>query len=261
MSTTLPTKRGSFNKHPDFNKKILVVDDEAAILQTLRYNLERSGHEVVTASDGRSAITMAQNEEPDLIVLTGDYVATSRDSVTPFMQAINGLQARHGVYGVLGNHDLFTGSVPLLLDQFARRNFKLMINEQEWLEQNGAKLNLLGVTYLSQNSINLAESLAGLTTSGPSILLSHQPNVLPEAAGLNIDLVLSGHLHGGQVKVELLGADIAPSKIISPYVSGVYRHRTAQMYLSRGLGTTAAPVRINSRPEITEITLVRDLGS
>jgi len=69
MSTTLPTKRGSFNKHPDFNKKILVVDDEAAILQTLRYNLERSGYEVVTAGDGRTAITMAQNEEPDLIVL------------------------------------------------------------------------------------------------------------------------------------------------------------------------------------------------
>ncbi len=69
MSTTLASKRGSFNKHPDFNKKILVVDDEAAILQTLRYNLERSGYEVVTAGDGRSAIAMAQDEEPDLIVL------------------------------------------------------------------------------------------------------------------------------------------------------------------------------------------------
>ena len=69
MTASLASKRGSFNKHPDFNKKILVVDDEAAILQTLRYNLERSGYEVVTAGDGRSAIAMAQNEEPDLIVL------------------------------------------------------------------------------------------------------------------------------------------------------------------------------------------------
>ena len=68
-STALENKRGSFNKHPDFNKKILVVDDEVAILQTLRYNLERSGYTVVTASDGRSAISMAQSEEPDLIVL------------------------------------------------------------------------------------------------------------------------------------------------------------------------------------------------
>ena len=63
------SKRGSFNKHPDFNKKILVVDDEAAILQTLRYNLERSGYTVVTASDGRSAVAMAQREQPDLIIL------------------------------------------------------------------------------------------------------------------------------------------------------------------------------------------------
>ena len=70
MSTSLENnKRGTFNKHPDFNKKILVVDDEAAILQTLRYNLERSGYTVVTASDGRTAVTMAQREEPDLVVL------------------------------------------------------------------------------------------------------------------------------------------------------------------------------------------------
>lgn len=69
MSTTLQNKRGSFNKHPDFNKKILVVDDEAAILQTLRYNLERSGYTVCTAGDGRSAISMAQREQPDLVIL------------------------------------------------------------------------------------------------------------------------------------------------------------------------------------------------
>ena len=69
MNGSLQSKRGTFNKHPDFNKKILVVDDEATILQTLRYNLERSGYAVCTASDGRSAVAMAQREEPDLIVL------------------------------------------------------------------------------------------------------------------------------------------------------------------------------------------------
>lgn len=69
MSTSLETKRGTFNKHPDFNKKILIVEDEAAMLQTLRYNLERSGYNVITAGDGRSAVAMAQRELPDLVVL------------------------------------------------------------------------------------------------------------------------------------------------------------------------------------------------
>jgi DNA-binding response OmpR family regulator len=70
MSTPLENNnRGGFNKHPDFNKKILVVEDEAAMLQTLRYNLERSGYAVITAGDGRSAIAMAQRETPDLVVL------------------------------------------------------------------------------------------------------------------------------------------------------------------------------------------------
>ncbi|MDQ2991854.1 MAG: response regulator, partial [Candidatus Eremiobacteraeota bacterium] len=59
--------RGAFTKSPDFNKKILVVDDESSILQTLRFNLERSGYAVVTASDGRSAVAMAQREQPDLV--------------------------------------------------------------------------------------------------------------------------------------------------------------------------------------------------
>ncbi len=69
MTASPQTKRGSFNKHPDFNKKILVVDDEAAILQTLRYNLERSGYSVCTATDGRTAVALAEREEPDLVVL------------------------------------------------------------------------------------------------------------------------------------------------------------------------------------------------
>ena len=73
MNGSVETKssRGTFIKSPDFNKKILVVDDESAILQTLRFNLERSGtlHTVVTASDGRSAVAMAQREAPDLVVL------------------------------------------------------------------------------------------------------------------------------------------------------------------------------------------------
>lgn len=69
MNASPESKRGTFNKHPDFNKKILVVDDEAAMLQTLRYNLERSGYTVCTASDGRSAIALAEREQPDLIVL------------------------------------------------------------------------------------------------------------------------------------------------------------------------------------------------
>lgn len=69
MGTTPESNRGTFNKHPDFNKKILVVDDEAAIMQTLRYNLERSGYTVCSAGDGRTAIAMAQREQPDLIIL------------------------------------------------------------------------------------------------------------------------------------------------------------------------------------------------
>ena len=199
--------------------------------------------------------------QPDLIALTGDYVATSRDSIKPFMNAFGELRAHHGVFGVLGNHDVFTDSTSRLIREFSARGFKFMVNEQEWIKRDGARLNLLGIEFLPQTEIDLERTLRGLPLDGPSVLLSHQPNALAKASQRNIDLTLSGHLHGGQMKLEFLGLDVAPTKIVSPYISGVYKHGDAQMYLSRGLGTTAVPIRLNARPEITEITLFRDPNS
>jgi hypothetical protein len=85
----------------------------------------------------------------------------------------------------------------------------------------------------------------------PTILLSHQPEIFPQAARRSVPLTLAGHWHGGQVKMSLPGLDLSIAHLMSPYPEGLYRIGASHLYVSRGIGTTGAPIRLNAPPEIT----------
>jgi predicted MPP superfamily phosphohydrolase len=195
--------------------------------------------------------------EPDLVLLTGDYVSSSDANAAPFVRAASHLRAKHGVFGCVGNHDLFTLSVPLLTSGFSKYGMKLLHNEQVWLNINGTRLNLIGVEFLNRAASRFDQAIRGLALDGPSILLSHHPNTFPQAASRAIDLTLSGHTHGGQMKVELLGLDLSPARLITPYAAGLFEIGDSKLYVNRGLGTTGPPIRFSAPPEITLITLTR----
>lgn len=207
-------------------------------------------------------VDVANGLNPDLIVLTGDYVPYSSTCVPLFIGAFRHLRARYGVYATLGNHDLFTNSVDALAEGFRNHNIRLLINEQETVWIRGAKLNLMGITYIPQSrherlaDLTFDAAMRRLEVRDTSILLSHQPNVFPKALERNIPLTISGHTHGGQVKVEFLGQDIAPSRLMTDFTAGLYQLDGSQLYVSRGVGTSGPPVRLGSVPEITQITLV-----
>lgn len=194
--------------------------------------------------------------EPDLVVITGDFVSSSSRYVRPAIRALSQLRARLGVFGTVGNHDHYTNSIFPLIEGFARNNMKMLFNENMDLHINGSKLNLIGIDYLNGHAAGFDEALRGIPLDGPTLLLSHQPNVFPKAAQQGIDLILSGHTHGGQVNLNVLGLEITPARIITPYVAGLYEEGQSKLYVSRGLGTTGPPVRINAPPEITQMTLL-----
>ncbi|MBI3950119.1 MAG: metallophosphoesterase [Acidobacteria bacterium] len=194
--------------------------------------------------------------EPDIVVITGDFVSSSNRYVAPAVKALSRLRPRLGVFGTIGNHEHYTKSVSPLIDGFARNNMRVLLNENVFLNVNGARLNLIGIDYLNGNAAGFEEAMRGMPLEGPTILLSHQPNVLPKAAQQGIDLTLSGHTHGGQINLNLLGIEAAPARLITPYVAGLYEEDQSKLYVSRGLGTTGPPVRINAPPEITLLTLV-----
>jgi predicted MPP superfamily phosphohydrolase len=186
-------------------------------------------------------------EKPELIVLGGDYVTWGdRDYVRPSAEALVPLAARYGVFGILGNHD-DEHDMPAAL---AKNGVQMLKDARTRLTIRNETIDLVGIRFWTKRQMDIA---ALTRDAAPmTILLAHDPRRLTEAAALGVPLVLSGHTHGGQVVLPLLGA-IAAQKF--PVVAGIGRRERTTMFVSRGVGTVYVPVRINCPPEVALLTL------
>lgn len=201
----------------------------------------------VSHEDVTGAVALLMAERPDLVVLGGDYVTWGdREFVDPSAEALAGLSAPEGVFGVLGNHD-DDHAMPAAL---ARRGVEVLKDARTHLTIRGEGLDLVGIRFWTRRPSDIAALVQGATA--PVVLLAHDPRRLVEAADLEVPLVLSGHTHGGQVVLPLLGA-VAAQKF--PVVSGVGHQGHTTMFVSRGVGTVYVPVRINCPPEVAILTL------
>jgi len=192
---------------------------------------------------------------PDLIVLTGDYLEEERN-IRAVLDFLRQLQAPQGVYAVQGNWEYWSR----LEGENLRRHFlgtgvRLLINERADLEINGQRLSLLGLDYPS-SSDQLRRLQEQADPARFNLLLSHVPGFAHEQLERYIGLILCGHTHGGQVRLPLLPPLYLP-RYSGRFVAGLYqvgRYGTL-LYVTRGIGTSVLPVRLNCRPEITVITL------
>lgn len=201
----------------------------------------------VSEDDVARAVALLMAEKPDLILLGGDYVTWgNRHYVEPSADALAPLAAPNGVYGILGNHD-DDHAMPAAL---GRRGVEMLKDARTRITVRGEPLDLIGIRFWTRRSTDIATLARGALPM--SILLAHDPRRLAEAAALDIPLVLSGHTHGGQVVLPLVGP-VAASKF--PVVSGVGHRGATTMFVSRGVGTVYVPVRINCPPEVAVLTL------
>jgi predicted MPP superfamily phosphohydrolase len=225
------------------------------------------GLTIVQMSDIHSGLFMRESRmkeyveaanllNPDVVALTGDFVATKSSQVAPFIKAISGLKAKYGVYGCLGNHDLFSDADELINGGFTQNGFKLLRSSNEIIDVEGAKLNIIGVDYIGFNPKirNLNDALRGISLDGTTILLLHAPQQFPQAANRGIHLTLSGHTHGGQIALNFGDLVIAPARLSTMFLAGLFKIDNSHLYVNRGLGTTGPPIRIGA-PQITHITL------
>ncbi len=205
----------------------------------------------------REFVEIANNLKPDIVALTGDFLASRRDQVPPFMNAISGLQTKYGVFGCLGNHDEYAHSERLLAREFDRVGFKMLRNENRLIDVAGARLNVIGVDFIGKNNNGekLKSALDGISLEGTTLLLCHSPYPFDQAASMGIDLMLSGHTHGGQITLALGDFLLTPARLATVFLSGLFRIHDSHLYVNRGLGTTGPPIRIGAPPEITHITL------
>jgi predicted MPP superfamily phosphohydrolase len=161
----------------------------------------------------------------------------------------------------MGNHDFYTADPELVAREVDACGVRLLRDEHRIIGKDGGRLLLAGVDDIGRRvgvPVKIDAALDGAPASLPTILLCHRPYYLEQAAGKGVDLVLSGHTHGGQIVLGKVGGLIvAPASLASKYVAGPYQSGSTMMYVSRGIGTVGVPVRINCPPEITRITLRR----
>lgn len=233
----------------DVTRATVDVVDLPAGLGGLRIGLLTDIHRSrwVSHDDVAQAVTTLMNERPDLIVLGGDYVTWGdRQFVGPSAEGLAGIEARHGVFGILGNHD-DDHDMPA---ELTRKGVQMLKDARTRVTINGESLDLIGIRFWTRRQSDIASLAKGV--KGTAVLLAHDPRRLAEAAVLRIPLVLSGHTHGGQVVLPGLGA-IAAQKF--PVIAGIGRRDRTTMFVSRGLGTVYVPVRINCPPEVALLTL------
>ena len=205
--------------------------------------------ESVPAADIERALALTAAEHPDLLVFGGDYV-TYQDMryVDPVADLLATVQAPLGAIAILGNHD-DDRAVPAAL---ARRGISVLRDAWTRLTRAGDSLSLAGVRFWTRRQADIADAIAG--APAPVLLLAHDPRRVVEASALGIPAVLSGHTHGGQVVLPVLGA-VAARKF--PIAAGRLTVKETELFVSRGVGTVILPIRINCPPEIAIVTLRR----
>ena len=196
-------------------------------------------------------------QKPDAIAVTGDYV-TNGDitSLLPgLMEGMSKLQAPDGVFAILGNHDHWTD--PAAIRTMLRRSgLADMSNSIYTIERGNAVLHLAGVDDYWERKSDLEEVLRRLPAEGCAILLAHEPDYADISSAANrFDLQISGHSHGGQVRIPIINRAIHVPTYSHKYPMGQYQVGSMIQYTNRGVGTIAPAVRFNCRPEITVFTL------
>jgi uncharacterized protein len=209
----------------------------------------------LTANEIRRCVTITNRLKPDLIVMTGDFVAWDPEAEGEVVQALSGLRAPYGVFGCLGNHETETQTEESITRLFAAQNVRILRQEHAPIQVRSETLNLIGV----DDSLSRLQGVKQLMMPDTvNILLSHDPDNFDLAARLGIDLTLAGHTHGGQLSLEFLHRGLCLSRFETPYVSGWYEKPGGrQLYVNRGIGTTGFPIRLGAPPEITVLELVR----
>jgi predicted MPP superfamily phosphohydrolase len=201
------------------------------------------------------AVATAMDLDPDLVLLGGDYLSHRARYARTLPALLRPLAAPDGVFGVLGNHDHYVGAEPVRAALRTAGVVELR-NARVLLERAGARLTVAGVGDLQYDVIDFQAALGGAPVDAPRIVLSHHPDVFAHwPAGERLDLMLSGHTHGGQAHLPLLGPPYVPSQFGFRYLAGHYRDGARQLYVSRGVGVITVPIRWRCPPEASLLVL------
>jgi hypothetical protein len=200
------------------------------------------------------AVQMSNDLRPDLVVLTGDYVWRDQDAAFELAPILAGLNARHGVYSVLGNHDHWL-DVEATRRAFAEAGLPMLVNQGVEIVEGNGSFYLAGMDDGWSGEPDLGQATEEAPADVPVVLLLHEPDLVDETSrDPRIALQLSGHTHGGQVLIPGRPPIFTPT-LGKIYSQGLFRVNDTWLYTNRGLGVISVPLRFNCPPEVTLLTL------
>lgn len=215
-------------------------------------------HRRGAASDQQimTALKMAEELKPDILVLTGDFVASKPENLLPAAKLLATAHAKHGVYAVLGNHDNWIGG-PRVAKALRDDSVIVLVNRGTRPVEG---LFVAGTDDWWTGNPDAPRAFNKKRSDEAGILLAHSPKSSETVPDRPV-LVISGHTHGGQICVPFIPRNCLPGLLGSRYVAGWYRNGHNMMYVNRGIGTTGPAVRFYCRPEITVYVLRHEAGA
>ncbi|MHB1456433.1 MAG: metallophosphoesterase [Armatimonadota bacterium] len=198
-----------------------------------------------------AGVVMDQN--PDVIVLTGDFISRSRQRVETSISAMKDLNAKDGVYAVLGNHDYWTDAESVttaLLDD----GFDVLFNESRRIKRGDQSISLLGFDDDWEGNTDYVKAFDLLPDDGIRMAIAHNPDTLLSLGGNRLDFMMTGHTHGGLINLPFVGPLFSVTRLGRKYSSGMFIIGDSQLYICRGTGFG---LRIRCKPEIAVFRLKR----
>ncbi|HLH39984.1 MAG TPA: metallophosphoesterase [Bryobacteraceae bacterium] len=233
------------NLHPDLNglRIVQLTDIHLSPFLSVR-DLDR-------------AVAMANETRAHLALVTGDLISTAADPLDKCLDRLRYLRAGAGIYGCLGNHERYAGVEDYVEQQGAALGMRFLRKKSEALRFGDAVINLAGVDYQRMHSHYLSGVGQLIAPGALNVLMSHNPDVFPAAVKQGWDFTISGHTHGGQVRVEILHESLSIATFFTRYIDGIYRKDGKTIFVSRGIGTIGAPIRLACAPEVALLKLCR----
>lgn len=199
----------------------------------------------------KKAVAISNELDADICALTGDFVSHESEYIEPMAEVMGTLRSRFGLFACLGNHDHWTDP-DAVVNSLKAADIQVLVNEGLRLSAGDSSFWIGGVDDYMVGKTDVRAALRGSFPDELKLLLAHNPVIVRRAARANVDLMLSGHTHGGQIKIRDDEKRILPRRKLR---NGLHRRKETQIYVTRGIGTVVLPIRYQCPPEISLLTL------
>ncbi|MDF2841255.1 MAG: putative phosphohydrolase [Clostridia bacterium] len=239
-------------------EKVTIFSNKIAAGKSVKLLQISDVHNKRSVNSNKQLQQLVKRAQPDIVVITGDLIddnTKSLQNVYELVEAIAAINPR--IYFVTGNHEWRGGLAGELKKGLAARGVVVMDNQNAIVNTTNSSINLCGVADWTSGEMDLNSALQGVDDKIYTVMLAHDPWIIYDYEDFVPDLTLSGHTHGGQVRLPFVGAVVAPGQKLFPDLDkGLYNMKQNKLlYIDSGVGTSVFPIRFLNRSQVTLITI------